>query len=79
MHAAGLRRAGFAATVALALLMLGAAIHGMTRVDTTLQIAAASPPQVRQVYVVDVRERQDHHRHWFRGGRCDEPPPGPRI
>ena len=79
MHAAGLRRAGFAATIALALLMLGAAIHGMTRVDTTLQVAAASPPQVRQVYVVDVPERPNH-RHWFRGGRCDEPPPpGPRI
>jgi sirohydrochlorin ferrochelatase len=78
MHAAGLRRAGFAATVALALLMLGAAIHGMTRVDTTLQLAAAAPPKVRHLYVVDVRERPDH-RHRFGGGRCDEPPPGPRM
>jgi hypothetical protein len=59
MHAAGLRRAGFLATVAAALLMLGSAIHGMTRVDTSLQIAAASRPE-RLVLVVDERERRWH-------------------
>jgi hypothetical protein len=79
MHAAGLRRAGFTATVAVALLMLGTAIHGMTRVDTTLQIAAASPPQARQLYGVDVRERPSHA-HGFGRGHCEGPRgPGPRI
>jgi hypothetical protein len=69
MHAAGLRRAGFAATVVAALLMLGAAVHGMTRVDTTLQLAAAPPP-AHQVYVVDERRHQDRF-----GRACD----GPRV
>jgi hypothetical protein len=74
MHAAGLRRAGFAATVAAALLMLGAAVHGVTRVDTTLQLAAAPPP-AHQLYVVDERPRGDRF-----GRACDAPRDrGPRI
>ena len=78
MHAAGLRRAGFAVTVAVALLMLGAAFHGMTRVDTTLQIADASPPPTRSLYVVDTHERPLRE-HGF-GRHCDGPrEPGPRI
>ncbi|HWT24293.1 MAG TPA: hypothetical protein VN213_12385 [Solirubrobacteraceae bacterium] len=73
MSAAGLRRAGFAATVAVALLMLASALHGMTRVDTTLEIASAAPPE-RQILVVDERER------WTgRGGAHDCREPRPRI
>lgn len=68
MSAAGLRRAGFAATVAVALLMLASALYGMARVDTTLQIASAAPPE-RQLLVVDERERRADHRG------CREPRP----
>jgi hypothetical protein len=73
MHAAGLRRAGFAATVVAALLMLGAAVHGMTRVDATLQLAAAPTPPAHEVYVVDERP------HDRLGRACDDRGRGPRI
>jgi hypothetical protein len=70
MSVAGLRRAGFAATVAVALLLLVSAFHGMTRVDTTLQIASAAPPE-RPVYVLDVREPGWHHHRAVRD--CHSP------
>jgi hypothetical protein len=75
MHAAGLRRAGFAAIIATALVMLGAALHGMTRVDTSLEIAAATPRE-RPLFVLDVSRQ-----HGFAPGReCrDERPPSRRL
>jgi hypothetical protein len=79
MDAGVLRRAGFVATIAAGLAMLAAALYGMTRVDTTLQLAAAgSAPQT--TLVIDVRE----HRHGARPlgpwHECDGGhPPGPRI
>jgi hypothetical protein len=79
MDAAGLRRAGFVATIATGLAMLAAAVFGMTRVDTTLRLAAAAPA-TRTTFVVDVHE----HRHgphalgvWRECGGGD--PPAPRI
>jgi hypothetical protein len=38
-----MRRAGFAATLVAGVGLLGASIHGMTSVDRTLAIAAATP------------------------------------
>jgi hypothetical protein len=41
----GMRRAGFLATLVAGVAFLGASLHGMTKVDTTLRVAAAPPPQ----------------------------------
>jgi len=38
-----MRRAGFAATLVAGVGLLGASLHGMTSVDRTLAIAAATP------------------------------------
>jgi hypothetical protein len=40
-----MRRAGFLATLIAGVLCLGASLHGMTKVDTTLRVAAAPTPQ----------------------------------
>jgi len=40
-----MRRAGFLATLAAGVLFLGASLHGMSKVDTTLKVAAAPTPQ----------------------------------
>jgi hypothetical protein len=75
MPAAGLRRIGFAATLAAGTLMLGAAVHGMTRVDQTLELAAArttAPP----AFVVDAPPGPPH-RHaqaWLRVRDCERLP-----
>ena len=54
-----LRRTGLAATLALGLGLLGASLHGMTRVDTTLRLAAATPtPQIATPDFVS----EHHHR-----------------
>jgi hypothetical protein len=79
MDAAVLRRAGFIATIATGLAMLVAAVYGMTRVDTTLRLAAAAPP-AQATFVVDVHG----HRHdaYAPGARRDcegGHPPAPRI
>lgn len=39
----GMRKAGFAATLVAGVGLLGTSLHGMTSVDRTLAIAAASP------------------------------------
>ena len=60
-----MRRAGFLATLAAGVLFLGASLHGMTKVDTTLKIAAAPTPQpelVRETQVRDCdRDRDSRH------------------
>ena len=38
-----MRRAGFAATLVAGVGLLGASLHGMTSVDRTLAVAAATP------------------------------------
>ena len=51
-----MRRAGFLATLAAGVLFLGASLHGMTEVDTTLKIAAAPAPQPELVRETRVRD-----------------------
>jgi hypothetical protein len=60
-----MRRAGFLATLAAAVGLLGTSLHGMTRVDTTLQIAAAPAPQPELVREWNVRDcdRERGRRH----------------
>ncbi len=60
-----MRRAGFLATLAAGVLFLGASLHGMTKVDTTLKIAAAPAPQpelVRETRVRDCERERDSSR-----------------
>jgi hypothetical protein len=71
MHAAGLRRMGFAAVLATGALMLGSALYGMTGVDDTLELAAAAPPEhptyvidappAHPVYVIDAPAARERH------------------
>ena len=66
-----LRRTGLIATLLAGLGLLGASLHGMTRVDTTLRIAAATPAPIVTPDPELVLER--HHRD------CDRKPKGPRV
>ena len=71
-----MRRAGFLATLAAGVGLLGASLHGLTSMDTTLKIAAATPtpaPQVASPEFVN-----DWHRDCDRGGGRREHR-GPRI
>ena len=52
----GMRRDGFLATLAAGVLCLGASLHGMTKVDTTLKVAAAPAPQPELVRETRVRD-----------------------
>jgi hypothetical protein len=60
-----LRRTGFAATLAAGVGLFGVALHGMTNVDSTLKIAAATPAPMEQPSV-----QQDVSRTWH-GRDCD--------
>ena len=64
---AGMRRAGFIATLAAGVGLLGASLHGVTRMDHTLAVAAATPAPVIQQ---DRREfvGAHHGRDCDRGG-----------
>jgi hypothetical protein len=70
MDGAVLRRAGFIATIATGLAMLVAAVHGVARVDSTLQLAAAAPPGQSR-FVVDVRGRREPAPPLGAWGDCD--------
>jgi len=60
----GMRRAGFLATLAAGVGLLGASLHGMTSMDATLKVAAATPvPRAEPEFVID--HRRD-------GGPCHE-------
>ena len=66
-----MRRAGFLATLAAGVGLLGASIHGMTNMNATLKLAAATPtpaPVEEQWQPDYVRDRDCH-----RGGRHDHP------
>jgi hypothetical protein len=79
MSAAVLRRAGFVATIAVAMLMVAAAVDGMRRVDTTLRRAAASPAVEGRVLVLD-RSARPWHGHRGPGRDCDRRRArGPRV
>jgi hypothetical protein len=43
MPALTLRRLGFAATLVTGLLLTGSAVHGVSGMDTTLELAATTP------------------------------------
>ena len=47
-----MRRVGTLATLAAGVGLLGASLHGMTNVDRTLKIAAATPAPAPQIDVV---------------------------
>jgi hypothetical protein len=62
MRALTLRRTGFAATLLTGLVLVGSAVHGLTGVNTTLEVAAATPD--RAVFVA-------HHEPDRAWGDCD--------
>ena len=66
-----LHRVGFLATLATGVGLLGASLHGMTGVDTTLKIAAAPTPSPALLHErAPVRDRDcDRFRHHRGGGR----------
>ncbi len=53
-----MRNVGFLATLATGVALLGASLHGMASVDTTLKIAAAPTPQPE---LVRDCHRERHH------------------
>ena len=54
-----MRRAGFLATLAAGMGLLGASLHGlMSDVDTTLRVAAAPPPPATVVHERRVCDRE---------------------
>jgi hypothetical protein len=58
-----LRRAGFLATLAAGVGLLGASLHGMTSVDRELKIAAAPTPQpqlIQEEWRVHDCDREHH-------------------
>jgi hypothetical protein len=64
-----MRRAGFLATLAAGFGLLGASLHGMSDVDTTLKVAAAPEPPPASV-VLERRRDCD---------RDERRPPSPRL
>jgi len=58
----GMRRYGFLATLAAGVLCLGASLHGMTKVDTTLKVAAAPTPAPQTEFVRERDCRRDRER-----------------
>ena len=62
-----MRRAGFLATLAAGVALLGASLHGLTSMDATLELAAATPTphQASPQYVSDPARdcHRDHGRH----------------
>ena len=57
-----MRRAGFIATLVAGVVFLGASMHGMTKVDTTLKIAAAPTPQPELVRDCEPPREKRHPR-----------------
>jgi hypothetical protein len=67
MSALKLRRLGFAATLLTGLALTGSAVHGVSGMDATLELAAS--PADRPVFV-------SHH---HADGECDGPPDDRRL
>ena len=59
----GMRKAGFAATLMAGVGLLGASLHGMTSVDRTLAIAAATPTAVPSEELVLEKRQRDCDRY----------------
>jgi hypothetical protein len=66
MRVLSLRRAGFAATLATGILLTGTALHGVSGMDTTLELAAAPDP-ARSVLA-------SHHERVGGWGDCPQRP-----
>jgi hypothetical protein len=65
-----MRRAGFAATLVAGVGLLGASLHGMTSVDHTLAVAAATPtPSAPTPELVLEKRQRDCDRWEQRRGR----------
>ncbi|HEY6887575.1 MAG TPA: hypothetical protein VI300_07345 [Solirubrobacter sp.] len=60
-----LRRTGFVATLAAGVGLFGVAVHGMTSVDGTLKLAAATPTPMQQPSI-----QQDVSQQWH-GRDCE--------
>ena len=74
-----MRKAGFAATLVAGVGLLGASLHGMTSVDRTLAIAAATPtPSVPSPEFVLEKRKRDCDR-WERRDRERQHAPGGRV
>jgi hypothetical protein len=57
-----LRRAGFLATLAAGVGLLGASLHGLTSVDRTLNVAAAPTP--RPELVIERKHDCERRERW---------------
>ncbi len=71
----GMRKAGFAATLMAGVGLLGASLHGMTSVDRTLAIAAATPTAVPSEELVLEKRQRDCDRY----DRKDRDRPNPQV
>ena len=71
----GMRKAGFAATLMAGVGLLGASLHGMTSVDRTLAIAAATPTAVPSEELVLEKRQRDCDRY----DRKDRDRPNPHV
>jgi len=77
-----MRRAGFAATLVAGVGLLGASLHGMTSVDRTLAIAAATPtPSAPSPELVLEKQRRgfDCDRYDHRDRERQQRPPGGQV
>ena len=70
-----MRKAGFAATLMAGVGLLGASLHGMTSVDRTLAIAAATPTAVPSEELVLEKRQRDCDRY----DRKDRDRPNPQV
>jgi hypothetical protein len=59
-----MRRAGFAATLVAGVGLLGASLHGMTSVDRTLAVAAATPAPSAPTPELVLEKRQRDCDRW---------------
>jgi hypothetical protein len=78
-----MRRAGFAATLVAGVGLLGASLHGMTSVDRTLAIAAATPtpsaPSPELVLEKKQRRGYDCDRYHHRDRERQQRPAGGQV
>ncbi len=74
-----MRKAGFAATLMAGVGLLGASLHGMTSVDRTLAIAAATPTSVPSEELVLEKRGRDCDRWEDRRDRERQPAPGGQV
>jgi len=68
-----MRRAGFAATLVAGVGLLGASLHGMTSVDRTLAIAAATPTPSAPTPELVLEKRQRDCDRWEQRRERDRP------